>query len=69
MSLIVLSRLLAALVAAALAFAYVLNDVTPESLPWIDHEDSITLEESANPKPDWKIEDKTTGTETKVLDR
>jgi hypothetical protein len=69
MSLIVLSRLVAALLAAALAFAYVLNDVTPESLPWIDHEDSITLEESASPQTGWKIEDTATGTETKVLDR
>lgn len=68
MSLIALSRLLAALVAAALAFAYVLQDVTPESLPWLDH--VKTIEQTAGGASESITEETDKeGSEAGLLDR
>jgi hypothetical protein len=55
-------------VAAALAFAYVLNDVTPESLPWNNHVETIIKERSAPQEIEGTNQDKT-GLETQVVDR
>jgi hypothetical protein len=68
MSLIVLSRILAALVAGMLAFAYVLNDVTPESLPWLKHEQSLTTEAEGTFQ-DIERTTKEEGRQTHMVDR